>query len=87
MCVHHLWSDVVWCPTEGGRLRVVLHVLLTHAEVCYLYMTVRVQQHIIQLQIPTEEDVRKTNKYRKQVSVGPLVYCSTSVSVLFLAST
>ena len=63
----HLWSDVVRCPTEGRRPKVVLHVLLTHAEVCDLYMTLRVQQHVIQLQISTG-GIHKT--YRNQSSAS-----------------
>lgn len=61
MCVH-LRSDVVRRPTEGGCPQVFLHVLLTHAKVCDLYVTLGVQQHVIQLQIPSEEreDMSKT---------------------------
>lgn len=60
VCVGHLRSDVVWCPAESGCPWLVLHVLLTHAKVCYLYMTIRVQQYIIQLQIPAEENMWTT---------------------------
>ena len=71
----HLRSDVVRCPTEGRRPKVVLHVLLTHAEVCDLYVTRGVQQHVIQLQISTGHT---------EISSQPLVYCLQSVPVLFL---
>lgn len=39
----YLRGDVVRSPAEGGCLRLVLHVLLAHTEVCDLYVTIRVQ--------------------------------------------
>lgn len=65
----YLGGDVVRCPTESGRLRLVPHVFLTHAEVCDLYVTVRVQQDVVELQIPAEDT-------GSQASCSPLQRCS-----------
>lgn len=48
----HLWRDVVGGPTEGARGHAFVHVLLTHAEVSDLDVALRVQHHVVQLQVP-----------------------------------
>ena len=48
----HLRGDVVGGPAEGGGPGVIDHVLLAHPEVRYLDVSLRVQQHVVQLQVP-----------------------------------
>lgn len=50
----YLWRNVVRGATEGARAHSVDHVLFTHAKVGDLYVSLRVQHHIVQLQIPKE---------------------------------
>lgn len=74
----HLWGDVVWGPAEGGGPYVILHVLLTHTKVCYLYMTIWVQQHVVQFQISAEVQENDSSW---------TIYYMSWISVLFLALT
>lgn len=53
--VGYLRSNVVWCSTEGFGGDAVMHVFFTHAEVRYLNVTLAVQHHVVQLQVPTEK--------------------------------
>ena len=46
-----LRCDVVWRAAERTRQRAVANVFLAHAEISHLNMTVRIQQHIVQLQV------------------------------------
>lgn len=48
----HLGGDVVRRATEGGGGHSVHDALLAHAEVCQLTVSLRVQQDVVQLQIP-----------------------------------
>lgn len=50
----YLWSNIVWCPTECCGSGLSKHIFLAHAKVCYLYVSIPVQHHIVQLQIPEE---------------------------------
>lgn len=55
----HLRGNVVRRPAEGRRPGVAPHVLLAHAEVCDLDVALRVQQHVVQLQVSTGGIPRK----------------------------
>lgn len=46
--------DVVWGPTEGAGCSIANDVLLAHAKVCQLAVAVRIQYHIVQLQISVD---------------------------------
>ena len=57
----HLGGDVVRGPAEGGGPSVLHHVLLAHPKVSDLDVSLGVQQYVVQLQVP-EEDERTTKK-------------------------
>ena len=48
----NLGGYVVGGTTEGRRQMLVINTLLTHPKICNSHVTLRVQQHIVQLQIP-----------------------------------
>ena len=48
----HLGGDVVGGPAEGGGPGVLGHVLLAHPKVGDLDVSLGVQQHVVQLQVP-----------------------------------
>ena len=48
----YLGGDVVWRSAEGACVHTLVHVLLTHAKVSNLDVALRVQHHVVQLQIP-----------------------------------
>lgn len=48
----HLRGDVIRGSTEGPRHDPFVDVLLAHAEVCDLYVALRVEHDVVQLQIP-----------------------------------
>lgn len=50
--LHYLGGDIVRGPTEGLGGDAVLHVLFAHAEVGDLDVTLAVQHHVVQLQVP-----------------------------------
>ena len=51
----HLRGHVVWCATEGvGRL-VEVDLQLAHAKVYDAYVTLVVQQEVVQLQVPAKQ--------------------------------
>lgn len=52
----YLRGYVVRSAAEGTSGHSVCHVLFTHSEVSDLNVSLRVQHHIVQLQIPTEKD-------------------------------
>ncbi len=56
--VPHLRGDVIRRSTEGACRHALIHVFLTHAEVCNLDVALGVQHHIIQLQI-SEDKMQK----------------------------
>lgn len=64
----YLWCNVVRSATEGARAHSVYHVLFTHAKVGDLDVSLRVQHHIVQLQIPKE--ARGHLKQRRGWSFG-----------------
>lgn len=70
----HLRSDVVRCSTEGLCGDPVVHVFFAHAEVGYLYMALRVQHHVVQLQI-TEREKKKNHTHIY------VVICSVKVHI------
>lgn len=47
----YLWSDVVRSATEGRGTILSQHVLLAHAEVCDLYVSLVIQHHVVQLKV------------------------------------
>lgn len=51
----HLWCNVVWRAAEGACGHAFIHILLTHAKVCYLDVAFRVQHHVVKLEIPAAE--------------------------------
>lgn len=48
----YLWCDVVRGAAEGACGYAFIHVLLTHAKVGDLDVALRVQHHVVKLQIP-----------------------------------
>ena len=48
----NLGGYVVGGTTEGRRQMLVINTLLTHPKICNSHVTLCVQQHIVQLQIP-----------------------------------
>lgn len=48
----HFGGDVVRRATEGGGGHSIHDALLAHAEVCQLTVSLRIQQDVVQLQIP-----------------------------------
>lgn len=62
----NLWCDIVWCPTKCSGSGLSKHLLFAHAKVSYLYVSVFVQHHIVQLQISEERQ-----KERKKSNVKP----------------
>ena len=73
----HLWGDVVRGTTEGARGQAFIHVLLTHAKVCYLDVAFGVQHHVVQLKIPMVQQkckfvfkcLRERKGFRKRKSL------------------
>lgn len=55
MQIPHLWCDVVRSAAKGACGHALIHVLLTHAKVRYLDVALRVQHHVVELQIPAAE--------------------------------
>lgn len=51
----HLWCNVVRGSAEGARVHAFVHVLLAHAEVGDLDVSLRVQHHVVQLQVSANE--------------------------------
>lgn len=60
----HFWSYVVWSATEGPRADSFCHVLFTHAKVSNLNVSLRVQHHVVQLQIPEEAGGNSKHTFR-----------------------
>lgn len=52
--VTHLWCNIVGCAAECFRGLVAHNVLLAHAKIGNLHMTISIEQHIVQLQIAIE---------------------------------
>lgn len=72
--LQYLRGNVVRCPAEGGGSGVSKHVLLTHAEVCNFDVPVRVQHHVVQLQIPADDDKTRWREAEAQPPLnGPLI--------------
>lgn len=53
----HLWCNIVWSAAEGTCGHAFIHILLTHAKVRYLDVSLRVKHYIVELQIPAAETV------------------------------
>jgi len=51
----NLGSDVVGCATERSRGPVRRHSFLTHTEVSQLYVSLTIQQNVVQLQISSTQ--------------------------------
>lgn len=51
----HLRCDVVWGAAEGACAHAFIHVLLTHAKVSNFDVALRVQHHVVELQIPVAD--------------------------------
>jgi len=47
-----LWRHVVWCAAESTRRLLAEKSIFAHAEVRDLHVTLRIQHHVIELQIP-----------------------------------
>jgi len=53
-----LWCHVVGSSTERSGTIVVVNILLTHAEVGHFNVSVFVQQHVVQFQVPDNNATR-----------------------------
>lgn len=57
LCVWgHLGRNVIWRPAEGGGGDAVEDTLLAHPKVCQLTVAVCIQQDVVQLQVPAEQE-------------------------------
>lgn len=65
----YLWGDVVWSATEGACGHSFCHVLFAHAKVSNLNVSLRVQHHIVQLQIPEEAHRHSKHLWRFDFSL------------------
>lgn len=52
----HLGRNVIWRPAEGGGGDAVEDTFLAHPKVCQLTVAVCIQQDVVQLQVPAEQE-------------------------------
>lgn len=87
----NLWCNIVWCSTKCGGSGLSKHIFFAHAKVRYLYVSILVQHHIVQLQI-SEERHRRSYKKTKESTISAIVRsvrwnrrlqlcCSNSLSI------
>lgn len=75
----NLRCDIVWCPTKCCSSGLPKHIFFAHAKVCYLYVSVLVQHHIVQLQISEERHKTICNQFH--YSMVCLKYCSLKINI------
>lgn len=51
MLRHYLRRDIIWRSAKGFRGFIALYILLAHAKVGDFYVSILIQQHVVQLQI------------------------------------
>ena len=53
----YLWCEKLWCATEGTSSVTITHPLLAQTKVCNLNVAFRVEEQVIQLEVPEGEQV------------------------------
>ena len=51
----YLWCEKLWCATEGTSSVTITHPLLAEPKVCNLDVAFRVEEQVIQLEVPEGE--------------------------------